>query len=162
MISCVRLSLSVCLSVQKFPVLQIQAVLLVLNTFKLYKTLKTAFSVLRFARYTLHMLKILHFELVSWVHLSTTPRYLTTCTMRDDGLFLSSRKHTYSYTACRVCSSFYSNSGYYFHMLTGSCRFCFMYNRSCKIMFTNNIPCLQYKLSCMFTNNNKDQSGWRI
>ena len=47
-------------------------------------------------------------------------------------------------------------------ILTGSCRFCFTYNRSCKIMFTNNIPCLQYKLSCMFTNNNKDQSGWRI
>ena len=123
---------------------------------------------LHFARYTLHLLKILHFELVLWAHLSTTPRYLTTCTMRDDGLFLSSRKHMYSYTARRVCallqsSSFYSNSGYYFHVLTGSCRFCFIYNRSCKIMFTNNISCLQYKLSCMFTNNNKDnQSGWRI
>ena len=40
-------------------------------------------------------------------------------------------------------------------MLTGSWRFCF-------IEFTNNRPCLQCKLPCMFTNNNKDQSEWRI
>ena len=29
-------------------------------------------------------------------------------------------------------------------------------------MFTNNVACLQWKLSCVFTNNNKDQSEWRI
>ena len=65
------------------PIFQLQAVLLVQ---KLYKTLKTASSMLPFARYTLQMLKILCFELVLWTHLSTTPRYLATCKhkMSDD------------------------------------------------------------------------------
>ena len=63
MISCVRLS--VCLSVvsTKTPVLQIQAVLLVLNTFKLCKMLKTCLVYASFARHSLQMLKTLH---LSW------------------------------------------------------------------------------------------------
>ena len=61
----------------KTPVLQIQAVMLVLNTFKLCKTLKTALSVLLFARYTLQTLKSC---VLSWHrgHAMTTPRYLAT------------------------------------------------------------------------------------
>ena len=42
-------------------------------------------------------------------------------------------------------------------MLTGSCRFCFIYHK-----LSYKLPCLQCKLPCVFTNNNKDQSGWSI
>ena len=41
--------------------------------------LKTCLSVLPFTRYILQTLKILHFELTSWAHLLTTPRYLAMC-----------------------------------------------------------------------------------
>ena len=63
------------------PVLQIQAVMLVLNTFKLCKTLKTALSVLIFARYTPQTLKVLRFEMASRALYDHTqiPSHLVSC-----------------------------------------------------------------------------------
>ena len=49
---------------------------LVLNTFKLCKSLKTTLSVLLLARSTLQALKILRFGLAPWACLLTTLRYL--------------------------------------------------------------------------------------
>ena len=51
--------------------------------------------------------------------------------------------------------------------IRGSCKWMFtisylVYSVNYSYMFTNNILCLQYKLPCVFTNHNKDQSEWRI
>ena len=117
-ISCVHLlpclsCLSVCLFVStKITNSPNPGCSLVLNTFKLCKLWKTTLCVLffLFARYALQALKSSCFELVSWARLSTTPRYLATCTMWDDG-FSVPRVH---YTVCTcemtVCSYPHENT----------------------------------------------------
>ena len=99
------------LSPQKTPVFQIQAVLLLLNTFKLCKTCLVCAS---FTRYSLQMLKILCFELASWApHPDTWPP----CEMTVSVLlgftlqrafvrrwFVPVLKHMHSYVACGVCA----------------------------------------------------------
>ena len=58
---------------------------------------------------------------------------------------------------------FYSNRwvlGIVFHIMRKSCRFCFI-SQEVVNNVSYRLPCLQCKLPCMFTNNNKEQSGWR-
>lgn len=69
-------------------VLQIQAILFVLNSFRPCKNVKTALSVLLFARNTLKALKILEtlrWVWHPWICLPTTPRHPANFLTWDDG-----------------------------------------------------------------------------
>ena len=56
---------------------------------KYFQTVQNVEKLCLCTRYTLQTLKMQCFELALWVCLSTTPRYLATCTIRDNGFSVS-------------------------------------------------------------------------
>ena len=88
-------------------VLQIQAVLFVLNSFKPCKNVKTALSVLLFARYTLKALKILEtlrWVWHPWICLTTTPRHPANFLTWDDGFNVFWVHYTVCFCEVKACS----------------------------------------------------------